>query len=62
MSKFSKKVSSKLDAAADATLNAAYEAAGPSGEKVANVLCAVILGRYWKACPADCGCRNGKPH
>lgn len=62
MSKLSKKVSDKLEAAAAATLNAAYEVAGPAGEKVANVFCAVILGRYWKVCPADCGCRNGKPH
>ncbi|MGW6946159.1 hypothetical protein ACWGHD_04450 [Streptomyces xanthophaeus] len=56
MSKFGKKVSDKLDEAASVVIRTGERLGGDVGYDAANVLSAVILGRYWKSCSDNCGC------
>lgn len=59
MSKLGKKVSRKLDEAADTVIRAGYDR-GPKSLAAANIASAVLLGRYWVRCSDGKACTNSR--
>lgn len=57
MFKLGKKVSDKLDHAAETVLWAGYNR-GPKAMAVANTASRLLLGRYWEQCDAGKNCTD----